>query len=149
MGVQLQGWATEGIGLSGDSRRRARVQKACRLISNLDIGVLPNRLSDAMSKGDQYKLGALAACKLHGRYEVAVCGHENDHLDLLFQRQAGDVQPDTHIDRLLLDIGFKVAGSELRCRRRLSHRFQLDSPTLMNEFAESKRKVIGSLKACV
>jgi hypothetical protein len=70
-----------------------------------------------MSQRHKHHLHALASRKFHRRNEVTVPCDENDRLDLGFQSERGNIEPEPHVDTLLMDVGFDIPGMECDARR--------------------------------
>ena len=70
--------------------------------------MLTHFLCNMVAQHNEKELCTFTPSKLHRWHEITVTSHQDDNLDLLFQRQRRDVQTDTHIDPLLMDVGEEV-----------------------------------------
>ena len=66
--------------------------------------MLAHLVDDFVAERDKKELRAFASGEFHRRDKIAIPGHENNHIDLLLQRQRCNVEADSHIDTLLVDI---------------------------------------------
>ena len=102
--------------------------------------MLPHPFLYAVPQSHQKQLRSLSSRKLHGRDKVAVSGDEYDNSDLVFQRQAGDVQPYTHIYTFLADIGLEISGADLDSGPGTMEHPALHAPAFMDELAKTQCK---------
>ena len=101
-----------------------------RMLTHLIQHVVPQRYKK--------QLCALAPRELHRRYEVAVAGYQNDDLNLPFQRQRRDVEPNAYIDALLLDVGQEVLGSDRHFWRVKRHSTPTQRPTAKSQLSHAQ-----------
>nr|WP_041645882.1 hypothetical protein [Aromatoleum aromaticum] len=82
--------------------------QAIDVLEQVVIHLLPEWIED--------KLHAFPPGELGGRDEVTVPRNENDGVCLFFQRQAGDIQADSHVDALLAQTQTVSPRAERYCK---------------------------------
>jgi hypothetical protein len=105
-----------------------------------DVRMLAHAISYSVAQCYQNQLSPLPPRKFHGRNEVAVGCYEDNHLRVLFQCQARDVEADAHVDTLLPNVRFQGSCVDLDSRPRSLQYASLESPAFEVKLSESQRK---------
>lgn len=102
-----------------------------RILVNNQVRVFAHPNFDPMCKGNQEKLRPLSPGEFHCGNEVAVCGDQDDHLRLMLQRQAGDVESNPHVNALLPNTRHDVGGFDFHAWTLLAQYLWLEMPALV------------------
>lgn len=102
--------------------------------------MLNKSMTDAMAQRDEYELRTFAARELHCWHEIAVRRHENNHLSMPFQREAGDIQPNPHVDALLPDVRLQVIRTDMCDVPRPVQHSVAQPPSFKMQLAEAQRE---------
>ena len=94
------------------------------------VRMLTQFIGYLVALGDEKKLGTLTSRKLHCRHEVTITGNQYDYLNLLLQSQRCDIEPYTHVDTFLMDVGLQILCLDRHLLKigRQSARIQFPTP---------------------
>ena len=76
--------------------------------SQLQVRMLAHFVHNIVAQCDEKELSAFASGEFHRWDEIAVSGHQDNHVDLLLQRKRCNVEADSHIDALLVNVRHQI-----------------------------------------
>ena len=100
--------------------------------------MLAHLVDDFVAERDKKELRAFASGEFHRRDKISIPSHENNHIDLLLQRQRRNVETNTHVDTLLADVRNQILRGELNFGFVGGQLMRVQSPTPESEVSHSQ-----------